>query len=271
MKARELIYLLGFKPRPRTYGHDVRTFDLPDDGTVRYAQWLHPAETDKAITQSEVDALRSFLRPGDVAIDIGAHTGDSTLPIALAVGPEGCVFALEPNRYVFAVLERNTQLNPQTTNIVPLMFAATPEDGTFTFEYSDPGFCNGGRHDGISRWKHAHAFTLDVEGRNLESYLRRDHADAIGRLRYVKVDAEGFDLAVLQSIEGLLREARPYIRAEVFRHTPEEQRREMIDWLDTGLGYDVHKLNAVDDLRGQRVTADDVMKWKHFDIFCEPR
>lgn len=30
-----------------------------------------------------------------MAIDIGAHVGDSTLPIALAIGPSGVVLALE--------------------------------------------------------------------------------------------------------------------------------------------------------------------------------
>jgi len=270
MKAKELIYLLGFKPRARTYGHEVREFDLPEDGLVRYAQWQHPYETEKTIRQSEIDELRTFLNPGDVAIDIGAHTGDSTLPMAIAVGPEGRVFALEPNRYVFEVLEENAQLNNDRAAITPLMFAATPEDGTYTFEYSDPGFCNGGGHDGISRWKHAHAFQLDVEGRNLDTFMRQEHADAIARLRYIKVDAEGADLAVLRSIEGLLQEAMPFLRAEVFKHVLEQQRREMIGWLGS-LGYEIHKLNAPDDLRGPRMTPDDVMQWKHFDIFCVPR
>ncbi len=270
MKAKEIIYLLGFKPRVRTYGHDVREFHLPEDGAVRYAQWQHPRETEKIISQSEVDELRTFLKPGDVAIDIGAHTGDSTLPIAIAVGPEGRVFALEPNRYVFAVLEENARLNPSLTNITPLNFAATPEDGACTFEYSDPGFCNGGGHDGISRWKHAHAFKLDVQGRNLETFIRQEHPEAIARLRYIKVDAEGADFAVLRSLESLLRDARPSIRAEVFRHVPEQQRREMIGWLGD-LGYEVHKLSAPDSLRGPRVRPDNVMQWKHFDVFCVPQ
>ena len=34
---------------------------------------------------------------------IGAHIGDTTLPIALAAGKKGFVLALEPNPYVFHV------------------------------------------------------------------------------------------------------------------------------------------------------------------------
>jgi hypothetical protein len=100
VKLRELGHMLGWRPSPRTYGSEIRRFTLPRDGLVEYAQWLHPRETDKAVRQEVVDELRTFLRPGDVAIDIGAHTGDSTLPMALAVGSAGHVLALEPNPHV---------------------------------------------------------------------------------------------------------------------------------------------------------------------------
>src|SRR4051794_9530500 len=37
-----------------------------------------------------------LLRPGDVAIDVGAHLGRHTFPLAEAVAPTGKVIALEP-------------------------------------------------------------------------------------------------------------------------------------------------------------------------------
>src|SRR5207302_1825532 len=142
-----------------------------------FARWKHPSETPKTIEQASVDAVRGFLREGDVAIDIGAHTGDSTLPIALAVGREGRVLALEPNPYVFRILDVNASLNPEKTAITPLMFAAMPSDGPFDFEYSDTGFCNGGFHEGVSRWTHGHVHRLTVEGRNLARYLTSEAPD----------------------------------------------------------------------------------------------
>ncbi len=84
----------------------------------QFARWQHPGERPKVVTQQSIDALRAFLREGDVAIDIGAHTGDSTLPIALAVGARGLVLALEPNPYVFKVLEVNAALNPGKTRVI---------------------------------------------------------------------------------------------------------------------------------------------------------
>ena len=237
---------------------------------MEYSEWLHPAETPKTITQEAVDALRTFLQPGDVAVDIGAHTGDTALPMALAVGPTGCVLALEPNPYVFPVLERNASLNREKTNLRALNFAATPATGRIQFEYSDAGFCNGGRHAGISKWRHGHAFTLEVEGQNLREYLHREATPLIPRLRYVKVDAEGYDLEVLRSVEELLVERRPFVRAELFGLSPVSQRQTLVGYL-RGLGYTLHKVAGETRYRGQPVTSEDVQSGDQFDVFAEPR
>jgi FkbM family methyltransferase len=39
-------------------------------------------------------------------IDIGTYTGDTTVPMALAVGKGGIVLGLEPNQYVYKILEK---------------------------------------------------------------------------------------------------------------------------------------------------------------------
>ena len=269
MKTRELGHLLGIRGKPQAYGFEVRVFDLPKDGTVEYAQWLHPGESRKTISQEAVDELRKFLKPGDFAIDIGAHSGDTTVPIGLAVGNTGCVLALEPNKFVFPVLEKNSQLNSGKTKIVPMMFAATPEDGEFDFEYSDSGFCNGGRHEGISKWRHAHAFKLRVAGRNLESYLRNQCSELLAKLKYIKVDAEGYDVTILKTLSNVIAERRPYIKAEVYKHTNPIQREELYRFL-AGHRYVVHRVENENCYSGQTIGEDDLMKWPHFDIFCIP-
>ncbi|MDO8665587.1 MAG: hypothetical protein Q7J79_03175 [Gemmatimonadales bacterium] len=65
MKAREALYLLGMRPQPRTY-----------------VQWLHSSESRKVIRQEVVDELWKFVAPGGVVIDIGAHTGDTTIRLS---------------------------------------------------------------------------------------------------------------------------------------------------------------------------------------------
>ncbi len=69
--------------------------------------------------------------------------------MALAVGRSGCVLALEPNPFVYHVLEKNARANRSAANIIPMMAAATEKEGFMQFAYSDSGFCNGGRHEDI--------------------------------------------------------------------------------------------------------------------------
>jgi FkbM family methyltransferase len=269
VKLKELPYFLGLQPGPKTYAYKLKRFDLPNDGIVEYAQWLHPHETEKEITQQSVDQLRKFLSPGDVAIDIGAHTGDSTVPIALAVGKEGCVFALEPNRYVFPVLKKNAELNAGKTNIVPLMFAATPEDAEMEFQYSDSGYCNGGRFEGMSKWLHGHAFKLAVQGRNLQSFLKETYPQVLPRIRYIKIDTEGYESVVLQSLADLIARRKPFLKVEVYGKLDDPQRRALYRSI-AGYGYAIHKIADDGGYFGEILAEQDLGKWRHFDIFCAP-
>ena len=110
MRLKDIPYFLGIKPKTREYGFEVVKIQLPVDGELSLAQWLHPKAGNIGVDQEEINELRSFLKPGDVAIDIGAYTGDTAVPMALAVGTTGKVLALEPNQYVFKVLEKNAGL-----------------------------------------------------------------------------------------------------------------------------------------------------------------
>jgi FkbM family methyltransferase len=259
------------RPRERVtfqhYGHEVRNFELARDGVVHYAQWLHPYDMPKQITQAGVDAVRRFISPGDFVIDVGAHSGDTSVPMALAAGQGGCTLALEPNPYVFKVLTANAGLNRERTNIVTRCCAATRDDGDFVFHYSDASFCNGGFRSQL-RWRiYRRKHSLKIQGRNLLHMLRTEFAEWLPKLSYIKVDAEGYDRAILASIMPILREYRPVIRTEVFRKLVASERYALFDLLD-GAGYLVYRYRE-DDLRlGETLKREDMVRAKHFDVLA---
>ena len=253
----------------REYGHAVKRFDLEREGPVDYAQWLHPFEKPKAIRQDDVDGWRRFLRDGDVAIDVGAHTGDTTLPMALACGVRGLVVAVEPNPHVFRVLEANAALNRDRTHILPLNLAATEDDGEFEFHYWDASFGNGGYLSRLHNQRHHHRYPLRVTGRHLERELRARIPDRLDRVTLIKTDAEGYDAAVLRSMRGLIDDVRPVLVCEVHRKLDAGERLALWDEIARD-GYHMYRFLGGATPVGDAIHRDGLRRWPHFDVVAIP-
>jgi hypothetical protein len=137
------------------------------------------------------------------------------------------------------------------------------------FQYSDSGFCNGGRFEGMSKWLHGHAFRLRVQGRNLQSFMETEHPQLLPRIRYVKIDTEGYESAVLASLPDLIAHNRPFLKLEVYRKL-DETRRQALYCSIAGYGYVVRKIADDGNYFGEILTERDMNKWRHFDVFCAP-
>ena len=264
----ELLNKLRRKKEFKEYEYRVVDFNLPKDGPVRYAQWLHPGETGHQVTQDGVDFYRKYVKAGDFIIDIGANEGDTTVPMAIAAGKQGLTLALEPNPHVFKVLEENAKLNPGITNIVPLCFAATSHDGEFTFGSGDPSYGNGG----IVGFTHNQArnvrFQLKVTGKNLENFLRQNYADKLTRLTFIKVDAEGYDKEILKTLKGIVAEFRPTIITECFGPSTAEEKMELYNLL-ISMGYEVFRMKDFLDMAP--VSVNKFGGRDTFDVLAMPK
>src|SRR6202008_4652242 len=64
-----------------------------------------------AFEPSTAATIQKLVKPGDVALDIGANIGAHTLGLARSVGPQGRVFAFEPTDFAFQKLLQNLSLN----------------------------------------------------------------------------------------------------------------------------------------------------------------
>ena len=251
----------------REYGHKVETYTLPKDGKIDFAVWLNPLEKPKKITQGGVDFFRKFIKEGDLAIDIGTHMGDTTVPMALAAGKKGTVLGFDPNPHVFKIFTVNASLNKDKVNIKPLPYAITHEDGEFYFTSSEASFNNGGIETTEAN-RHGN-FTLKqkVQGIKLEKYLKENQNDKLPLLSFIKVDTEGYDKTVLESITGVLESQKPTIVAECFGKLTKQERGELFDLLHSR-GYILHHFDEFDASTKFILIQDreGMNHWKHFDI-----
>ena len=69
---------------PVEYSTVIKNMEVEGHGTISFAQWQHPKEEPKKITKENIDFYKRLGVEGKVIIDIGTHTGDTTVPMGIA-------------------------------------------------------------------------------------------------------------------------------------------------------------------------------------------
>src|SRR5258705_6137240 len=133
------------------------------------------------------------------------------------------------------------------------------------FQYWDSGYCNGGRFEGMSKWLRGQAFKLAVQGKNLQSFLNEKYPQLVPGIRYIKIDTEGYEPAVLQSLSGLISQCKPFMKVEVYRKLDDLQRRTLYRSI-AAYGYKIHKIADDGHYSGATRAAQDLSKLRDFDI-----
>jgi FkbM family methyltransferase len=160
--------------------------------------------------QDEARFARSLLRPGEVAIDAGAHIGFFTMQMAAAVGAEGVVYAFEPFEANADLLERSIHENRFEGRVVFTRAAVGAASGTATLTFPLETLNTGGAYllrDGTSpvggnRTKQVPVVALD------DLPIRRP-------VRFIKMDVEGAEPLVMKGASSLLRNDRPVVLSEL--------------------------------------------------------
>ena len=150
--------------------------------------------------------MRAVLRPDGIAIDVGANVGWHTLLMARLVGPRGRVLAIEPNPSVCEHLLCNVRLNQfAQVEIVPCAMAESARTLNFLAPHADePGSASG--HVVLEGDPPSSSIAVDASTLDILAGQKQ-----LGRLDLIKIDAEGFELPILQGAEQTIARFRPYI------------------------------------------------------------
>lgn len=169
---------------------DGRTFHLPADPGP-YAQIFTRGEFEPG----ESAVVKELLRPGDLAIDVGANLGWFSLVMAAAVEPSGEVWAIEPMPPVLSALKRNLALNEALA--VRLFEVALGEIPGMTDIHVFSGLPHG--HSSVSTLDRSDYSSHRVERRTLDDLLAGARTPA-----FVKLDVEGSERVILRGAEATL-------------------------------------------------------------------
>lgn len=137
--------------------------------------------------------IRGQLRSNDVFIDVGANIGFDSLLASRAVGDAGRVVAIEASPMVFKRLLETLRLNGSPTNVRTINMAVAAEAGMLNI-YAGPQH-NVGLTTTVPRGEMPQVAT--IEAAPLGDLLQHDE---IERVRLIKIDVEGGEVAVLAGL-----------------------------------------------------------------------
>jgi len=205
---------------------------LPGGGVIHLrAAFDWDASTLEEVVYKDIYEEEYKIKPGDVILDVGAHIGSFTLKAAKEVGPSGRVVSFEPSSENFKLLSLNVSSNDDT-NVKLFKVAIGSEPGTAKLHLGD----RRGTNSLLSDAKIDQIGIEEVPIRTLDSV-----ADELklGKVSFLKIDVEGFELEVLRGARNILSSSHPSIAMETHDFGPSEE--ELSDYL-ASFGYTVKKV-----------------------------
>ena len=158
-------------------------------------------EFELASFPEEEEAIESYFRwyrpkPGETVFDMGAYCGVSAYHLSKCVGPDGKVYAFEPDPINYSLLQRNIQRHA-LHNVVPLQIAVAGSEGCAEF-------CSEGTLGSSLSRQMTRATVGHVE--QVPTMSLQGACERYGVPAFAKIDIEGSEIEVLSSSRAFLRE-----------------------------------------------------------------
>lgn len=142
-------------------------------------------------------------RVGDVVVDVGANLGYYSLLSALSQRPAAAIYAFEPGRDNFALLERNLAVNKCQSAVHAVHAALSDASGAGVLHRSDDNFGDHQIYPGDGE-RGSEPISLLKGAEFLQKDLR--HIDLL------KLDTQGSEFAALTGLLPLLRDSGRRLR-----------------------------------------------------------
>ena len=212
------------------------------------------------------EAIRPYLQPGTVFIDVGANIGYYTLLAASRLGAQGKIFAFEPGAANCELLQKSVVHNGfSIVQLFPNAVADSARTVGLTMDDSN-GVINA---------------TAPSEGLELVTAVALDEALANqNRIDLIKMDIEGAEGLALRGATQLLQRHRPVLFTE-FRPPAIANRSQMDaeEFLNRlrEIGYELHVIDRVNgpnptpQSNAEILACFEQVKPAHLDLVAIPR
>lgn len=159
--------------------------------------------------EKEMEFWRSWIKPGMTVIDVGANVGVYTFSAAKLVGEKGCVLAVEPFSGCVRCLQETCRTN-QLSWVKVCAGAASDRNGTVQLALHTASEINEVVSSNVAATMKPGTFE-EVTCFTLDTLIDQEN---VSQVDFLKIDAEGHELQVLEGSNQLLAKFSPTILYE---------------------------------------------------------
>jgi len=200
--------------------------------------------------EREVHLLPTLVKPGTIALDVGANIGDYSYALAKLIGT-GHIYAFEPLPTSADFLQRAVRALHLPVTVLNIALSDSDGHADLLVPQSDGTLRQG--FASLERTTVQAGQTFRVSKQRLDSLSEKFPSP----ISFIKIDVEGHELAVLRGATDTIKRHRPNLLIEIeARHSPVPVKETIQQVLD--LGYECQFL-------------DENRKLSPIDQFDQPR
>lgn len=149
--------------------------------------------------------LMSLVQPGQTVIEVGANIGSHTVGLAKRLGSAGKVFAFEPQRACFALLQSQIALN-QLHSVIAFNEGSGAGECELWLPRID--YSAHGNFGGVSLQRSGSGRQEKVKVRRLDDVFPDTP------VHLIKIDVEGMEREVIEGARTLIERSKPFLYIE---------------------------------------------------------
>lgn len=184
---------------------------------MRHRNWYQMYKN-RSHEQDVEQFITGFLQKGDTVLDVGAQIGMFTAIAAQLIGPDGRLYAFEPDEQNHSDLQ-STRTRNGLDNVTILNVGLSDTVGEATFHRPDGAwgsFMDGSGGGSVTRdfFKNSTIKTFTIQTQTIDNVVQQR---SIEQLDLIKIDVDGPEVAIMRGAVDTLVRHKPAVMVEASR------------------------------------------------------
>lgn len=171
----------------------------------------------KSFEYTTLEKFKHLIKEGDIIIDVGANSGLYSILFSKLVGSGGKVYAFEPDKCTFHLLEKNLFLN-NCQNVDAYNFALSNKQSQIEMISFNTDVYNLQSGDSFKYMKEVLPSSVSENtSQQMMAYKMDDITEvkALNKIDFIKIDVEGAEMLVIEGAIETISKFKPLIIFEL--------------------------------------------------------